>query len=93
MTPEENLARLPAACYGVQPSTGELIAIRRGETGFWPVTVLPLWAFRMTAEEACNRLNAQRGIARHVRQAMECGSMFGWDVPGAVPENNLELYK
>lgn len=68
--------KLPDVCFANHPSTGELIAIKRGESGYYPIQS------RRTADE----LNAMEGVTPVQRAAMETGSMFGWDVPGADPD-------
>lgn len=53
-----------------------VIAVKRGETGFYPVFT------RQTADA----LNAAAGITPAQLEAMLAGSMFGFDAPGANPD-------
>lgn len=69
------LDRLPLMCATRNLETGEAILLKRGESGFWP---LPN---DMTVE----RFNAAFAPTPAQIAAMEIGSAFGWDVPGADP--------
>ena len=76
---------LPQMCFSTLPSTGELICNKRGECGYYP-------SDRNTPDrernaEIANDANESLGVTPAQRQAMEIGSMFGWDVPGADPNN------
>ena len=42
--------------------------------------------------ELADQLNEQLGVNMWQRQAMEVGSMHGWDVPGADPAKYQEDY-
>ena len=76
---------LPELCFSTLQTTGQLICIRRGETGYYPSE----WETgdkERNVEEA-DRLNEKLGVTPAQRMAMEIGSMAGWDVPGADPKN------
>lgn len=75
---------LPPTAMTVLPSTGDLVNIRRGMTGYYPSD----WntpGDRKRNEETAEFANQQHGLTKAQRAAMVCGSMFGWDVPGANP--------
>ena len=82
---EAIFARLPELCYGVLSTTNQIIIVKRGETGYYPINYEPA-KDREAAEEWCNLLNEQLGITKSQRKAMEVGSMCGWDVPGIDPD-------
>ncbi len=81
---------LPEMCFSTLLTTGDLICIKRGETGYSP-------SGRDTGDkernvELADELNEQLGVTMWQRKAMEVGSMCGWDVPGADPAKYLEDY-
>jgi len=82
---EKNLAALPAHCYSILNTTGELIIIKRGETGYFP-TEGYTENEHCTFEQLVVILNNRMGVSPAQRFAMDMGSMFGWDIPGAHPD-------
>ncbi len=74
---------LPELCYSVHESTGELIVIKRGECGYYPTDYNTPDKERNV--ELADRLNEKLGVDMWQRQAMEVGSICGWNVPGADP--------
>ena len=74
---------LPEQCFSTLMTTGQLICIKRGETGYYPSD----WdtGDKERNVELADKLNEKLGVTPAQRQAMEIGSMAGWDVPGADP--------
>lgn len=70
---------LPEYCYSRLLTDSMLILIRRGDRGYYPSHGGTVKA----NDEIVDELNANRGITKAQRMAMETGSMFGWSVPGA----------
>lgn len=81
---------LPELCYSVHESTGVLIVIKRGECGYHPTDYSTDDKERNV--ELADHLNEKLGVDIWQRQAMEVGSICGWDVPGADPAKYLESY-
>ena len=74
---------LPDHCFSVLASTGELILLKRGESGYYHST----WSTdsREENERLADEGNERMNVTTAQRRAMEVGSMFVWDVPGADP--------
>jgi len=75
---------LPELCFSTLPDTGALICIKRGERGYYKSD----WSTdsREKNQELADYNNERLGVTAAQRQAMECGSMHGWNVPGADPK-------
>ena len=93
MTEEERFAPklaegLPELCFSTLLTGGDLICIKRGETGYFPSE----WdtGDKERNVELADQLNEHLGVTMWQRKAMEVGSMCGWDVPGADPAKYLE---
>ena len=76
---------LPERCFSTLPSTGQLICIQRGKSGYYPSNQDT--GDKERNVELVDELNESLGVTPAQRQAMEIGSMAGWDVPGADPRN------
>lgn len=74
---------LPDLCFSTLPTTGELICIKKGESGYYCSD----WSTDDPQKNAelADYNNERLGVTSEQRQAMECGSMHGWDCPGADP--------
>ena len=72
---------LPDVCFALHPETGKCIALVRGERGY----------FQCPGCSDPDVFNAANGITAAQVLAMQIGSMFGWDVPGADPANAASL--
>ena len=75
---------LPENCFATLPGTGNLIIIKRGEAGYYRSD----WdtGDKAQNQEIADFHNRQRGITPAQVEAMEFGSMFGFDLPGANPQ-------
>lgn len=67
---------LPELSYYTNELTGEVIGIKKGEMGYYPIKT------KATAEELNNSLN----ITTAQSEAMYMGSLIGWEVPAANPD-------
>lgn len=75
---------LPEVCFSILPSTGDVIIIKHGESGYYRCEY-------STEDKAFNRefandRNANLGVSKAQVEAMLAGSMYGWDVPAADPK-------
>lgn len=73
------VTKLPDRCLSKLATTGEVIMIRFGVMGYYPSPVKDADAY-----------NKQHGITAAQVEAMEAGSMMGWEVPAANPDNYIE---
>ena len=74
---------LPAECFSVLPSTGEVIYIARYERGYFPANNHP----GLTSRQQADAANKMLGVTKAQEAAMLAGSMFSWDCPAAHPKN------
>ncbi len=68
---------LPEVCFSILPSTGDVIIIKHGESGYYRCEY-------STEDKAFNRefandRNANLGVSKAQVEAMLAGSMYGWD--------------
>ena len=71
----KTLEKLPEMCAAAHWD-GSPIIIKRGVMGYYPAP----------PSLDVERYNARHGVTAAQREAMEVGSMFGWEVPGADPD-------
>lgn len=81
-----NLAKLPELCYAAIAGEDVLCVIRRGEAGYFR-TNFPVG--KAEPKEFAATMNERLGVTKAQASAMVHGSMFGWHVPSADPENPL----
>lgn len=74
------LAKLPEMCASTNLETGEPILIKRGVRGYFP------WP--IGKPKSADVFNTRYGVTQAQQLAMEIGSMFGWEVPGADPDSH-----
>ena len=72
------------SCFSVSEYSNDLIEVTKGLNGY-SITEKDLGS--LTPREAADRLNRELGVSKAQERAMVMGSMFGWAVPGADPDN------
>ena len=74
---------IPDYCFSVNSLTGDLIYIKKGFEGYYEMN----WSADTPEKnkELAAYLNEKAGVNENQVKAMEFGSMFGWDKPGAKP--------
>ena len=93
------LQKLPPECWAWDVSRPGISLIRRGVMGHYPREPLPPELAHLKAKGDYPKLhdagrayvaelNRTQGITHEQELAMEIGSMFGWEVPGADPDNH-----
>lgn len=80
---------LPEQCYSVLPDTGELIIIKKCESGYYRTDID--MGSKAENQALADEYNAKSGVGKAQEQAMSAGSMFGWAVPVADPKNYDEI--
>ena len=76
---------LPEVCFSILPSTGDVIIIKHGESGYYRCEYST--EDRAFNREFANDRNANLGVSKAQVEAMLAGSMYGWDVPAADPKS------
>ena len=88
MSAKSNLAKLPERCYLVNPLDGTfctdapVICLVAGESGFYPIHPT-LGNSPEYLAECVARWNEKYSVQSWHIEAMQIGSCFGWEVPGA----------
>jgi hypothetical protein len=76
---------LPDRCYSVMPSSGALIILVNGVSGYVECADSQIGAEgNRPFADTTNKLN---GVTRAQEKAMLAGTLFGWDTPAAKPWN------
>jgi hypothetical protein len=76
---------LPEYCYSILGLTGELIILKKGESGYYRTDYST--NNKLENLKLKDSYNDILGVDYVQEQCMKTGSMFGWDVPGADPNN------
>ena len=76
---------LPKQCYSLLLDTGNVVILKRGETGYYK-TDIPHTS-KEEARALVEEYNRKLGVTRAQEEAMKGGSMSGFDKPIADPAN------
>ena len=80
---QANIAAAPPLCFTRHVTTGAVVLLTRGEGGYNRVETL------LTPEQL-NAMFCPPPTRRQIA-AMEVGSLFGWDAPGAHPDHQAHV--
>lgn len=70
---------LPDMCFSHNEVSNKVVILKKGVIGYFE--------YDNPGQQTCDELNDSIGVSKAQAAAMKIGSMFGWDVPGANPEN------
>lgn len=76
---------LPEHCYIYLPTTREIGIVKKGESGYYRSDIT--LAYDEDGKQFVEELNKKCGITKAQEAAMLAGSMFGWQIPAADPQN------
>ena len=76
---------LPEQCYAVHAETGEIIIVKKGETGFYK-TDFPTKGIT-ESREFVEEYNQKLGVTKAQAAAMYWGSLYGFNTSGADPRH------
>ena len=76
---------LPETCYGTLGSTGDIIIIKKAETGYYKTDIEG--GSKDQNRQVADEYNRKLGVSKAQAEAMSAGSLFGWDVSGADPKS------
>ena len=76
---------LPEQCYIYLPTENEVGIIKKGETGYFKTDISV--SGMEEGKKLAGKRNEALGVTKAQAEAMKAGSMFGWDVPAADPQN------
>jgi len=79
---------LPDVCLATLPGTGDLVILKRGETGYRFANLNSSDIARN--EDIANSTNYNLGINPAQVGAMKVGAMYGFDAPGADPQRYFD---
>jgi hypothetical protein len=77
--------KLPEYCFATEAFTNNVVLLKRGEMGYYPY-----YEGTIKGKEAARELNNEIAVSAAQAAAMKIGSIFGWDKPGADPDNYTE---
>jgi hypothetical protein len=85
-----NCAKLPPLAFGFigchEPGK-RIIAVRRGEQGYFATKLDRPSLSVENAKATVALMNQRLGVTVEQKSALLCGSLFGFDTPGADPDN------
>lgn len=70
---------LPEICFAMNDVNNKVVILKKGILGYFN--------YDNVSNSSVDELNDSIGVIKTQVAAMKVGSMFGWDVPGANPEN------
>lgn len=82
-TQEEIFSELPLYCVTKSLMDKKTIILKRGMKGYYDAKAIGF-------HESADAYNKRNNITPAQIEAMQFGSMFGWNVPGADPLNHNE---
>jgi hypothetical protein len=74
---------LPEFCFAIDPSSGVVVLVQQGEVGYYPFKGGTV----KDTQEYIDDMNARLGVTPAQAVAMAEGSVFGFHVPAANPDN------